>query len=187
MRIVHWVIVGALTWTMAACAPVQRFPSDIEKRVVMEPTHEFGVLHMEPEVYRGGGTLLAGTIIDVEPISSGVLLVTQRLPVLRQVDYPSYRPMETSPTDQSILFYPGHIDPQGLKLGNKFIALADPKEFPGVTIKGVSKSSRYFVASCLHIWKTGHNEISDFRDRYNQTYARLEEDTYCTKSVVPTP
>jgi hypothetical protein len=172
---------------MGACAPVEKFPSDIGKRVALQPTLEFGVLQMEPEVYRGGGTLLAGSITAVEPISSGLLLVTQQLPVLQQVAYPSYRPMEATPTEQFVLFYPGHIDPQGLILGNKFIALADRRELVGVTIKGVSKTNPYYVATCLHIWKTGHNEISDFRDRYNQTYARLEEDTYCTKAVVPTP
>lgn len=190
MKMVRWVLAGTLTCSLGGCAAAPQFPAEVEKKIVIAP--EFGVLQAEPEVYRGRGILLAGEVTGVEPISSGVLIVSQNLPVARQLTYPTYRPVETMepigrPAEQVVLFYPGHIDPQGLLLGNKFVAMAEVRDFRSVTIAGVSKTTPYFLASCLHVWKTGHQNIADFRDNYNQTYARLEEDTYCSRSTVPAP
>jgi hypothetical protein len=170
------------SWVVGGCVQVERFPSDIENTVALEPTLKFGVLQTEPEV-----RLLAGSLIGVEPIGSGVLLVTHHLPVVKQIAYPSFRPMETRPIAQFVLYYPGHIDPQGLRLGNKFIALAEKRDLTVTASDGVSRTIPYFVGRCLYIWKTGHHEISDLRDRYNQVYAPLEEDTYCTKATLPGP
>lgn len=100
-------------------------------------------------------------------------MLARRRRIEPHLAYPWYKPVEGGEplAEQFLLSYPRPMDAQALRLGNKFIAVAE--------LVGPSSDIVSFRARCLHVWKTGQNRIAELSDRFNQLYQALEEDTYC--------
>lgn len=184
MNMIDKVTVLVLALALEACTTFyQEYPTDLVKDA--EPNIEFKVLKAAPSAYQGRVIQLAGEILQIESAGEGTVIWAQRKRLEEDPEYPGYRPVEIGddPPDQFFLYFKGHLDSQGQRLGNRFIAVAELIVSSGSKDgkrKDLSASEQLsFRARCLHIWKTGHKKISAFPDRYNQVYAPLRQDTYC--------
>lgn len=146
----------------------------------VDPRVEFGVLKAQPDVYKGRLVQLAGRIVDIEQEPNGTLLVVRNLPIKNN------KPMDSveesaQPSERFAVLYPGKIDPAGLRFGDEIVVVAQVQGEKSLRpLAGLYERPPYMVASCMHVWKTGGDNISDFPD-YVDTYYPLEEKTYCSK------
>jgi hypothetical protein len=117
--------------------------------------------------------------VEVQEVDNGTLILAKQLPIQ---EYPAYGPAETrGATGLIAVLYPGKVDQDGLRDGNKFIVVADMQGAKPVSVEGVFRAQPYLVARCMHIWKTGrYYEISDFPNVADGYYP-LPEQTYCAK------
>lgn len=170
-------VVG-LALVFGACAPAMQYPEPETLGSDINPNFDFGNVKSALETYRGAVFQVGGEMVRVESRSDGVRIFAKRMLIQQQLKYPWYAPVELAgaPIDEFVVFYPGHVDGQGLMLGNKFIAAAEL-----VGTEKMDAQPLSFRVRCMHIWKTGQNRIAELPDKFIQLYQALEEDTYCAR------
>ena len=169
----------AMLVILTGCASPSSFPTNGSQALKSES--EFGVLTAQPDVFQGRAIKLAGRMVGVETTARGTIVIAEWLP------YPNTEyegPVDTGVVTQGrfVLFYPGKIDAEGSLHGNKFLVIGkneEPKSM--VSLGGTSHSLPYITARCLHVWKTGDDEIEIQPDVENTGYPVMEE-TYCSNT-----
>ena len=171
MKAAEWSPIVGLLFALGACALAPQYPETLGSDI--DPNFDFRNLKLALEQYKRSVFQVAGEMVRIESGGEGIRVLANRKWIQWQLKYPWYIPVEAGepPNDPFVLIYPSRIDAQALVLGNKFIAVAE--------LVGTSGDLLEFRARCLHVWKTGHNRISELPDRFIQLYQALEEDTYC--------
>ena len=170
----HFAFVTCLV-LVAGCSTPALFPPDIAKN---STSLEFGALEAKPDIFNGRVVQVAGRIVEVEKADGGTLILAHELPLVK---HPAYGPAETSkPTSAFAILYPGKVEPNALWSGNKFVVIAVAQGEQTVVVDGIPRIEPYMVAQCMHVWKTGDNDISDF-PYVGDSYYPLEQQTYCAK------
>lgn len=169
-----WTQVGmavGLALILGACVSPPQYPETPGSDV--DPNFDFKNLRDSLDQYKGSVFQVAGEMVRVESGSEGVRVMANRRWIQPQQSYPYNIPVESGepPQDQFLVSYPGKLDAQGMRLGNKFVAV--------VELVGASGDLLSFRVRCMHVWKTGQSRISELPDRFVQLYQALEEDTYC--------
>lgn len=163
---------------LTGCSTPALFPPEATQNVAPS---EFGVLHAQPDVFKGRVVQLAGRIVGVEESANGFLIRAQELPFQ---EHPAYGPAETfNRTPEFAIDYRGKLDAPALWFGNKLVVLAVAQGDQNISVDGAVRKEPFVVAKCMHVWKTGEYGsygISDF-PHVTDTYYPLEHETYCVK------
>jgi len=149
-----------LSISLAACALPHVLPKSLESE--METTKDLVPV---------GGRLVTTQQQD------GVLVVAEKLPLLH--DDPSQGPDEKASADGWFMFFlKGDIEELGRKPGNKLVVVGKWEGTQVAEVRGLKKDLPYLVARCVHVWKTGRENISDF-PHLKDGYYPLPRQTYC--------
>jgi starvation-inducible outer membrane lipoprotein len=173
-------IASAIFWCvlLVACA----FPHPIFHQHDVEGVNldfDFLVWRDDPMAYKGSKVQLAGEVLDYEMTDEGMLLFVHELPVVKHPFYGPKDPGKRKGQFEFTILYPGRIDPNALQQGNKFLVIGNVQGVKEVPVDTASKKFPHLVAHCLHIWKTGKRQISDF-PYLGPDYYALEDVSYCT-------
>ena len=166
-------------FSLQGCSSIPMFPSNGSSEAV-ESTSEFGVLIAKPDAYTGRAIKMAGKIVGVERSGQSTVVFAEWLP------YPALQfagPDEPAPSNgrRFTVLYPGQVDAEGSLHGNKFLVIGDVKGTKSmITLEGISKEFPHIVARCLHVWKSGDDEIEQIPDFENTGYP-VAQQTYCSR------
>jgi starvation-inducible outer membrane lipoprotein len=98
------------------------------------------------------------------------------------VKHPVYGPTEDVKRtgDYEFAFlYPGELEPQALRNGNRFVIVGTTTNRRPVVVNGVPKTEPFLIADCIHVWQTGRTEIAEFKEDVGGGFSPLPEKTYC--------
>jgi starvation-inducible outer membrane lipoprotein len=163
---------------LEACGPFSLFPANVLKDV--DTGFDFNAWRASPNANQGRKVQIGGRIIQAEPTAEGVLIVGEQLPIVEHPVYGPATPKKRFGVYEYAFLYPGKMEPTALLPGNRFIVVGTTQKARVVSVEGASKSEPYLIADCVHIWKTGEKDISDFPE-VGAGYYPLESDTYCVK------
>ncbi len=174
--ILNFIIGVAATTVSVGCSTPSLFPPEATRDAA---PLEFGVLEAKPDVFKGRVVQLAGRIVGVEQSADGILILAQELPMEQ---HPAYGPAETAKgTSEFAIMYPGKVDANALWFGNKLVVVAMAQGSHPVEVDGLTRTTPYVVARCMHVWKTGEYGSYGIEDFPHTTdgYYPLEHQTYC--------
>lgn len=184
MNLSHLItLTAALFAVVTGCATNTLFPQNVMEKV--SPTFQFEAWRDAPPTNPAGKTdsghkvELGGRIVQASKNGKGIVIVAEQLPI---VSHPVYGPTEDVKRvgDYEFAFlYPGEIEPQDLKNGNRFIIVGTTTSRRPIVVNGVPKTEPFLVADCIHIWQTGRTEIAEFKESVGGGYSPLPEKTYC--------
>lgn len=159
---------------LSACAPSTVFSPEVLDGV--DPNFDFTRWRMLPNQAGEKKIQLGGRIIQAESNGDGVTMVVAQLPI---VEHPAYGPKDTGKSSgEFAITYGGKIEPSFLQRGNRIMVVGVTHASKVVAIDDLPKSLPTVQATCVHIWKTGGRDISDFPS-YGAGYETLEEETLC--------
>lgn len=162
------------------CGPPQLFPKEIMRDV--DTKFDYNAWRAAPAKYVGHTVQLGGWIVQAEVKKDGVLVVGMQLPIM---EHPVYGPKGTGKrTGEFAFFYPGKLDPNALRAGNRFIVVGTTEKVRSIQVEDVPRTELFLLARCVHIWRTEGREISEY-PYIGADYYALEEDTYCTSATQP--
>lgn len=179
----------ATVWTLVpACTPIgPAFPPEVMDQV--SPAFHFEAWRdASPKTEAGkadsGLTVeLGGRIVQASKNGKGIVIIAQQLPIVNRPAYGPAEPAQTRVGDYEFAFlYPGELDSQALRIGNKFIMVGTTSGRKPFVVGGVPKSEPYLVADCIHIWQTGRSEIASFQQDVGGGYSPLPQKTSCVAS-----
>ncbi len=180
MRCLKMLLPAALLVFVAqGCASGPTFP--MNGATTFKASSEFGVLVAKPDTYQGRAIRLAGKIVSVEATDQGTMITAEWLP------FPVPGQNGPGPAPQGEpqrfrLLYPGQLDPMGRWYGNLFVVAGAMKGTTNmITLAGLTRTMPFVEARCIHVWKTGDSELSDFAADVEQVGFPPLEQTYCTK------
>jgi len=108
------------------------------------------------------------------------MIVAEQLPIVEHPVYGPAEPEKRRAGDYEFAFlYPGELDPQAVKNGNRFVVVGTTSGRRPVVVNGIPKSEPFLVADCIHVWQTGRTEIAEFKEDVGGGYSPLPEKTYC--------
>ena len=184
MNLTHLI---TLTTTVCAvlsgCTANTPFPSKVMEKV--SPTFHFEAWRDAPPSNEAGKTdaghkvELGGRIVQATKSAKGIVIVAEQLPI---VNHPAYGPSEDVKRtgDYEFAFlYPGELEPQDLRNGNRFVMVGTTTSRRPVVVNGMPKTEPFLVADCIHVWQTGRTEIAEFKESVAGGYSPLPEKTYC--------
>lgn len=184
MNLTHLItLTTAVCAVLSGCAPNTPFPPNVMEKV--SPTFHFEAWRDAPPSNEAGKTdaghkvLLGGRIIQATKSAKGIVIVAEQLPI---VNHPAYGPTEDVKRtgDYEFAFlYPGELEPQALKNGNRFLIVGTTTSRRPVVVNGMPKTEPFLIADCIHVWQTGRTEIADFKEDAGGGYSPLPEKTYC--------
>lgn len=168
---------------LSGCAANSLFPPEVMEKV--SPTFQFeawrdaGPTNEAGKTDSGHKVELGGRIVQATKNGKGIVIVAEQLPI---VNHPVYGPTEDVKRtgDYEFAFlYPGELEPQDLKNGNRFVIVGTTTSRRPVVVNGVPKTEPFLVADCIHVWQTGRTEIAEFKESVGGSYSPLPEKTYC--------
>jgi starvation-inducible outer membrane lipoprotein len=168
---------------LSGCTANQLFPSQVTEKV--SPTFHFEAWrdaspsNSAGQADAGTKVELGGRIVQATKNGKGIVIVAEQLPIVK---HPVYGPMEDVKRtgDYEFAFlYPGELEPQALRNGNRFIIVGTTTSRRPVVVNGMSKTEPFLVADCIHVWQTGRTEIAEFKESAGGGYSSLPEKTYC--------
>lgn len=166
---------AALFLFLSGCSSSSLFPMNGSQALKSES--EFGVLTTQPDAFQGRAIKLAGRIVGVETTAEGTVVTAEWLPY-PDVEYVGPTGTAAESSGLFVLFYPGQLDAEGKKYGNKFLVIGEKEQSQSIAaVRGTSSSLPHIAARCLHVWKTGNNEIET--ESYTEYFYPAEE-TYCS-------
>ena len=164
--------------SLGACTPIQLFPKDVMEGV--ETNFDFTAWKIAPNARLNRKVQLGGRIVQAESVEGQTTIIAMQLPI---VEHPAYGPRETGKrTGEFAILFTGKSGPNALAVGNRLIVVGTTRKAQVVAVDDVKRSLPTVVARCLHIWKTGGREISEFPS-VGAGYEPLEEDTYCVSGL----
>jgi starvation-inducible outer membrane lipoprotein len=122
---------------------------------------------------------LGGRIIQTSRNGKGIVIVAEQLPIVKHPVYGPAEPPKRAGDYEFAFLYPGELEPQDLKNGNRFVIVGTTSGRKPVVVNGVPKSEPFLVADCIHVWQTGRAEIAEFKEGVGGGYSPLPEKTYC--------
>lgn len=186
MNLTHLITLTTLTvcTALSGCAANTPFPPKVMEKV--SPTFHFeawrdaGPSNAAGQADAGMKVELGGRIVQATRNGKGIVIVAEQLPI---VTHPVYGPAEGNvkrPGDYEFAFlYPGELEPQDLKNGNRFVMVGTTTSRRPVMVNGVPKTEPFLIADCIHVWQTGRTEIAEFKESVGGGYSPLPEKTYC--------
>ena len=107
---------------------------------------------------------LGGRIVQASRNGKGIVIVAEHLPIVNHpVDGPTEDVKRTGDYEFAFL-YPGELEPQDLRNGNRFVMVGTTTSRRPVVVNGVPKTEPFLIADCIHVWQTGRAEIAEFKD-----------------------
>ena len=170
MRNIMILSTGLLLMFFSGCGSAPVFEGNGSQTLKSES--EFGQLTAQPDVYQGRAIKLAGRIVGIESTAEGTIVNAEWLPY-PQVEYEGPYVTGRVKSKEFTIFYPGKLDTEGRLYGNKFLVVG---KVGGPKAKN-SRRGPYVMAKCLHVWKTGDEEIETEVD---SEYSAAMEETYCS-------
>ena len=191
MNLTHLVTLSTTIMTvcglLSGCAANTPFPPKVMEKV--SPTFQFEAWRdaspSNPSGQADAGIRveLGGRIVQASKNGKGFVIVAEQLPIVK---HPVYGPTEDVKRNDGnyefAFLYPGELEPQALRNGNRFLVVGTTTSRRPVVVNGVSKTEPFLVADCIHVWQTGRTEIAEFQEDVGGGYSPLPENTYC---VVP--
>jgi starvation-inducible outer membrane lipoprotein len=184
MKRTHLItLTTAICAALSGCAVNTPFPSQVTEKV--SPTFNFEAWRDAPPTNPAGKSdagltvELGGRVVQASKNGKGVVIVAEQLPI---VQHPAYGPAEDVKRtgDYEFAFlYPGELEPQALRNGNRFVIVGTTTSRRPVVVNGVSKTEPFLVADCIHVWQTGRTEIAEFKEDVGGGFSPLPEKTYC--------
>jgi starvation-inducible outer membrane lipoprotein len=185
MNLTHLITLTTMTvcTVLSGCAANTPFPSQVTEKV--SPTFQFEAWRDASPTNPSGKSdagltvVLGGRIVEVSRNGKGIVIVAEQFPI---VTHPVYGPAEANGRkgDYEFAFlYPGELDPQDLKNGNRFVMVGTTTSRRPVVVNGVPKTEPFLIADCIHVWQTGRTEIAEFKESVGGGYSPLPEKTYC--------
>ena len=185
MNLTHLITLTTLTMctVLSGCAAYTPFPPEVMEKV--SPTFHFeawrdaGPTNESGKSDAGIKVVLGGRIVQATKNGKGIVIVAEQLPI---VNHPAYGPTEDVKRtgDYEFAFlYPGELEPQALKNGNRFVIVGSTTSRRPVLVNGMPKTEPFLIADCIHVWQTGRTEIADFKEDAGAGYSPLPEKTYC--------
>jgi starvation-inducible outer membrane lipoprotein len=173
-------LIVAFGMLLAGCTAPQLFPTDAMRDV--DPSFDFAAWRAAPTKFVGRSVQLGGRILQAEARKDGVMIVGMEMPIM---EHPVYGPKDIGKrTGEFAFFYPGRLEPNALRVGNRFIVVGTTEKVRSIQVEDIPPSDLFLLARCVHIWKTEGREISEF-PYIGADYYPLEEDTYCTSAMSP--
>lgn len=131
----------------------------------------------ETDTYFKGSLVRVGGRMIMVKKQNGYFIVAQQLPIH---DDPRNGPIERNKSlGWFSVLYDSPMDDLALQTGNKFILIGKLEGTKAVLVEGVVRQMPHLRARCLHVWKTGPENISDFPNLASGYYP-LPEETYCS-------
>ena len=168
---------------LSGCAANTPFPPKVMEKV--SPTFHFEAWRDASPTNASGQSdagltvALGGRIVQAARNDKGIMIVAEQLPI---VNHPVYGPTEDVKRtgDYEFAFlYPGELEPQDLRNGNRFVIVGTTTSRRPVVVNGVPKTEPFLIADCIHVWQTGRTEIAEFKEDVGGGYSPLPEKTYC--------
>ena len=180
----HLMALVATVWALlSACAASPPFPPKVMDKV--SPTFHFEAWRdaspSNPSGVSDSGTKveLGGRVVQASRNGKGIVIVAEQLPIVKHPVYGPAEPEKRAGDYEFAFLYPGELEPQALKNGNRFIMVGTTSGRKPVTVNGVPKSEPFLVADCIHVWQTGRTEIAEFKEDVGGGFSPLPERTYC--------
>ena len=184
MKLTHFITLTIVCAALSGCTANTPFPPKVMDKV--SPTFHFEAWRdaspTNPSGQSDSGLKveLGGRIVQATRNGKGIVIVAEQLPIVK---HPVYGPAEVDvkrPGDYEFAFlYPGELEPQDMKNGNRFVIVGTTTSRRPVVVNGVSKTEPFLVADCIHVWQTGRTEIAEFKENVGGGYSPLPEKTYC--------
>jgi len=183
MNLTHLItLTTAVCAVLSGCAPDIQFPPNVMENV--SPTFHFEAWRDASPSNEAGKTdavrvLLGGRIVQATKSDKGIVIVAEQLPI---VNHPAYGPtgdVKRTGDYEFAFLYPGELEPQALKNGNRFIIVGTTTSRRPVVVNGMPKTEPFLIADCIHVWQTGRTEIAEFKQNVGGGYSPLPEKTYC--------
>ncbi|HKR78192.1 MAG TPA: Slp family lipoprotein [Nitrospira sp.] len=168
----------AVMWTSLAVVGCTQavFPPDVADGI--DPAFDFARWHAAPTLTPPAKIQLGGRILETQTIGDTVTIVVAELTVVR---FPAYGPKQGKSKGTFVITYRGKIERPFLHPGNRIMVVGMTSGSRLVAVDDVMRSLPSVDARCLHIWKTGDVDISDFMSS-GAGYGVLEEETLCVSS-----
>lgn len=176
-----WAISLLFVCFFNGCQGVMVFPENTDALVIRTP-QAFYALKNDPARLEDDRIKIAGRIILAKIHDNAVKMTAEWLP-FPDDSFVGPEARSTGEFDRRItVYFDGLIDEDGMRYGNEFLimgSLAIGQELE--QLKKVSQSALAFSASCMHIWKTGAADLSEFiwMDPLDESYWTPLEQTYC--------
>lgn len=122
---------------------------------------------------------LGGRIVQASKNGKGIVIVAEQLPIVTRPVYGPTEDVKRTGDYEFAFLYPGEIEPQDLRNGNRFVIVGTTTSRRPVVVNGVSKTEPFLQADCIHVWQTGRTEIAEFKESVGGGYSPLPEKTYC--------
>lgn len=168
---------------LSGCAANTPFPPNVMERV--SPIFQFEAWRDASPSNEAGKTdsghrvELGGRIVQASRKGQGIVIVAEQLPIVKHHVYGPTDDVKRTGDYEFAFFYPGELEPQDLKNGNRFVMVGTTTSRRPVVVNGVPKTAPFLVASCVHVWQTGRTENSVAKVRGQGSPSPLQEKTYC--------
>ena len=186
MNLPHLITLTTMTVcaVLSGCTANSPFPSQVTEKV--SPTFHFEAWrdaapsNAAGQADAGMKVELGGRIVQATKNGKGIVIVAEQLPIVKHTVYGPAEGDVKRPGDYEFAFlYPGELDPQALRNGNRFIIVGTTTSRRPVMVNGVPKTEPFLIADCIHVWQTGRTDISEFKESAGGGYSPLPEKTYC--------
>jgi starvation-inducible outer membrane lipoprotein len=185
MKLIHLITLTTMTVcaVLSGCAANTPFPSQVTEKV--SPTFQFEAWRdaspTNPSGQSDAGLRveLGGRIVQAARNGKGIVIVAEQLPIVKHPVYGPTEDVKRTGDYEFAFLYPGELEPQDLKNGNRFVIVGTTTSRRPVVVNGVPKTEPFLVADCIHVWQTGRTEIAEFKEDVGGGYSPLPEKTYC--------
>jgi starvation-inducible outer membrane lipoprotein len=157
------------------CAPPQLFSSPVMAGI----DHSFDFVRWRrlPNETPPAKIQVGGRIVQADTQQGKTTIVVAQLPIVR---YPAYGPKEGKSQGQFAIVFKRPIEPPGfLHRGNRLIVVGTTSGTINAVIDDIVRTVPALEALCIHIWKTGNDDIADFASS-GGGFGTLEEETFCS-------
>jgi starvation-inducible outer membrane lipoprotein len=118
-------------------------------------------------------------MVQVTKNGKGTVIVAEQLPIVKHPVYGPAEDVKRTGDYEFAFLYPGELEPQALRNGNRFVIVGTTTNRRPVVVNGVPKTEPFLIADCIHVWQTGRTEIAEFKEDVGGGFSPLPEKTYC--------
>lgn len=184
MNLTHLI---TLTTTMCAvlsgCTANSPFPAKVTEN--LSPTFHFESWRDASPTTEAGKAdsglrvELGGRMVQATKNGKGIVIVAEQLPIVKHPVYGPAEDVKRTGDYEFAFLYPGELEPQALRNGNRFVIVGTTTNRRPVVVNGVPKTEPFLIADCIHVWQTGRTEIAEFKEDVGGGFSPLPEKTYC--------
>lgn len=179
-RIFGWRALVASLWcglvAVQACSAIPIFSPRVMEGV--DDGFDVAVWWRTPNAVTGRKVELGGKIMQAEARNGETFLVAAHLPIVDQLVYESFE--EHRVVKEYGIYYRATIDPKWLGAGNHMMVVGVTSQAKPAVIRGAQRTVPFVTAECLHFWKSAGTPPPALPLAAAETFASLEQTTYCT-------